>query len=384
MRRPVRRIVQYNHSGTSQWVVEGLREHGKRKRKFFKTEAEAKTWLCLKETELENLGVKAMALTDGVRSMALACMEKLKPLGKTLLDATDFYVEYMAKVERSSTIGEAIKKLIENKTSDGKAKRYLGDLRHRLDRFKEDFGNRNLATLTVEEIDDWLRELSLSPVSRNNYRRVLNVFFNYSKDRGFCPSNPVTKTSKAKEVHLRPGILSVQQLKDLLKASPRNLLPVIVIGSFCGLRPEEIFRLNWKEVNFKRALIEVTSAKSKTAKHRFVTIPPNALKWLELCMKKAGRLKPPNFRKSFQKLLKKVKIKKWPKNALRHSYASYHLAHFQNANKLALEMGHTDSGMIFEHYRTLLSPEDASNYWQIEPKKRASKPAANVLSMVAA
>jgi len=43
--------------------------------------------------------------------------------------------------------------------------------------------------------------------------------------------------------------------------------------------------------------------------------------------------------------------REWPDNALRHSFASCHLAHFKDAAVLALETGHTDSGMIFDHYR---------------------------------
>jgi len=49
------------------------------------------------------------------------------------------------------------------------------------------------------------------------------------------------------------------------------------------------------------------------------------------------------------------------------SFASYHLAHFKDAVALALEMGHTDSGMIFEHYRELVKPKDAERYWSIRP-----------------
>jgi hypothetical protein len=30
----------------------------------------------------------------------------------------------------------------------------------------------------------------------------------------------------------------------------------------------------------------------------------------------------------------------WPRNALRHSFASYHIAHFRDAAALALKMGH--------------------------------------------
>jgi integrase/recombinase XerD len=53
---------------------------------------------------------------------------------------------------------------------------------------------------------------------------------------------------------------------------------------------------------------------------------------------------------------------------LRHSFASYHLAHFKNQNALALEMGHRDSGVTFAHYRQLVTPTNAARYWQIVPQ----------------
>lgn len=66
----------------------------------------------------------------------------------------------------------------------------------------------------------------------------------------------------------------------------------------------------------------------------------------------------------------------WPNNALRHSYASYHLAHFRNAAKLSLEMGHTDQRLIFAHYRELVKPQAAAVYWSIMPQAPA-----NVITM---
>jgi hypothetical protein len=49
------------------------------------------------------------------------------------------------------------------------------------------------------------------------------------------------------------------------------------------------------------------------------------------------------------------------------------LAHFKDAAALALEMGHTDSGMIFNHYRALVKPRDAERYWNILPAKARKK-----------
>ena len=60
----------------------------------------------------------------------------------------------------------------------------------------------------------------------------------------------------------------------------------------------------------------------------------------------------------------------WPDNALRHSFASYHLAHLRDAKALALEMGHTNEDMIFTNYRQLVKPKEAERYWNVRPAAR--------------
>jgi integrase len=77
---------------------------------------------------------------------------------------------------------------------------------------------------------------------------------------------------------------------------------------------------------------------------------------------------------------RRAKIAHWPSNALRHSFASYHLAHFKNAAELVLDMGHTNEQMIFDHYRQLVPPADAARYWKISP---ASGIRGNIVPMSA-
>ena len=75
------------------------------------------------------------------------------------------------------------------------------------------------------------------------------------------------------------------------------------------------------------------------------------------------------YRRRFAEAVKAAGIESWPSNALRHSFASYHLAFHQNAAATALQLGHTDSRLLFEHYRELVHPEDAKAFWQITPGK---------------
>ena len=90
-------------------------------------------------------------------------------------------------------------------------------------------------------------------------------------------------------------------------------------------------------------------------------IQPNLREWLEPVRKHSGKITPENFVKQFQALREVAGVTDWPDNALRHSFASYHLAHFKDAAALALQMGHTDADMIFRHYRQLVRPKQAEN-----------------------
>ena len=116
-----------------------------------------------------------------------------------------------------------------------------------------------------------------------------------------------------------------------------------------------------------RKFIEVKADKAKTKRRRLITIEPNLLAWLTPHAKKSGKVLPPNARNKTEVARKKAGLEKWPENGLRHSYASYHLAHFKDANRLALELGHGTTQMLFAHYRELARPEDAKRYWKIVP-----------------
>jgi integrase len=58
---------------------------------------------------------------------------------------------------------------------------------------------------------------------------------------------------------------------------------------------------------------------------------------------------------------------------LRHSFASYHLARFNDAAALALELGHTSAQLVFQHYRQLVKPKQAERYWKITPAVAGKK-----------
>jgi integrase len=178
----------------------------------------------------------------------------------------------------------------------------------------------------------------------------------------------------AKEPKTDIGILTVAQTARLLESSTSEMLPYLAIGAFAGLRRAELERLDWSEIDFDSGLIQVKAEKSKTAQRRFVTMQPNLREWLMPVRKHRGDVTPREaFNKQFVETREAAGIKEWPENALRHSFASYHLAHFKNAASTALEPGHHDSRVTFAHYRELVRPKEGERYWNIKPAKAEKK-----------
>src|SRR4029077_2368324 len=248
------------------------------------------------------------------------------------------------------------------------SERHLSDIRSRLSVFAEKFDGQMVATITSKEIDTWLRSLPVAPLTRDHYRQVVVLAFNFAVRAGYATANPAARAAKAKVIGQAPEILSVSEAASLLEAATPDVLPYIAIGLFAGLRRAELERLDWSEIDFDSGLIEVTAQNSKTAQRRFVTMQPNLRDWLLPLRQHKGNVTPQNcFRELFEQARAAARITEWPDNALRHSFASYHLAHFKNAASTALEVGHHDSRITFAHYRELVKPKDAERYWSIRP-----------------
>ncbi len=351
------------------WTVKGHYVQGKRVRQFFKTKAEAETFVAQLTIKAENLGTRATQIDPRLHIMAIEAYELLAPRGKTILDAAKFYVNHLSVVERSCTVEELIASLLQRKESDGKRDRYLKDLRTRLAHFQQDYGKRIVATITATDCDDWINSFRLSAQSRNNYRSVLSILFGYAVARGYCADNPLEKVAKAKVIDKPVEVLTPDETRRLLENTEPDMLPYVAIGAFAGLRPAEISRLDWSEVRLDRNFIEVAAAKSKTASRRLVNILPNLKAWIEPLTRTTGRITPPNPRMKLNLARKRAGIERWPSNALRHSFASYHLAKFQDAPALALQLGHTTTAMLFSHYREVVAPVSADEYWAICPQR---------------
>ncbi len=369
MKKPAFRVLPYTDP-RYQFVVRG-KVNGKWTRKYFESKAAAVGYANTQNVEMMNKGREGVEFPTSLRVMAQQCEVRLSEHGKTLADATNHYLAFLEATKRSCTATELVTELLQAKLDDGASDRYLGDLKYRLTRFASDFNGQLVATITGAQIDDWLRSLKVAPVTRNNFRRVLIVAFNYGKGRGYTDGkNPADTTAKAKQIKSPVGILTVEETQRLLDAATPETLPYLAIGAFAGLRSAELARLEWRDVDLGSRLIEVTARNAKLSARRLVKIEPNLAAWIgpsyALHGAKGGRVAPTNLRKRVEAVRRSAGLSEWKSNALRHSFGSYHLAKFNNADALALQMGNSRE-VIMEHYREVVKPKDAKRYWNVKP-----------------
>ena len=255
MKTPKLAVRPYRHHPKYKFVLD-LRPWG-RGRQFYKTRAEADAELRRQKTTLERHGREAVGLPQHEFSDFIRARRTLADYGKTINDAVGFFVDHLERVRRcKTTVAQLADEVLDAKRRDGMSQAYLSDLGIRLARFCRDFGNRPIAGVTVEELDNWLRSLEGSPKSRANYRANVGVLFSYATKRRMLDSNPILHTAKPKLPDNPPEIFTVDELRALLEAAHRlapDVLPMLTIGAFAGLRDAEIKRLDWSEVDPQRA-----------------------------------------------------------------------------------------------------------------------------------
>jgi hypothetical protein len=205
MKRPTLAVRQYRHSSTHPYYLD-LRAF-KQGRKFFKTKGEAEAERLRQITLRERGGREAVGLPLNELSAIVEARRKLAEHGKSIDEAATFYLDHLERIRRCNvTLTQLACEVLAAKKKDGHAPMYLADLRKRLDRFARDFGARPITAISVQELDDWLRNLDCAPKTRANFRANIGVLFSYAERRRMIDTNPVLRTSRPKLIDKAPEI----------------------------------------------------------------------------------------------------------------------------------------------------------------------------------
>lgn len=346
--------------------------------RYFKTRSAAVAFCDLKEVELLNDGRKQGEFTDSEKRAiyrAREITERLAAINEpfSLEDALDHFESHLALCRTSITVNAAYDEFIERKEQEHKrgeiGSRHLSDLQSRLRPFTKKFGRALLATLSATEVEAWLNRLRLSAQTRINYKLRLQNFIGFCLNRKYLKEDPLANIKRPTLSDKPVEIFSVDEASRLLANACDKIRPSLAIGLFTGLRAAEIEKLDWSKVNLESMLIEVVAKSAKTKRRRLVEISANLAAWLAPLAQQEGPVAPTAMvmRTRLKKAMTLAKLKSWPSNGLRHSFASYHYAFWQSADRTASMLGHSDTEILFAHYRELVSSAEAEKFWQIMP-----------------
>jgi integrase len=257
---------------------------------------------------------------------------------------------------------DVIAHLLESKRTSGRRLVYIKSLAGYLSRFSKGRERTPIADITTEDIEDWLDKFPV-PYSRQTWLNRISTLFSFAVRRGHTPANPCDRIDRVRIDHQPPKILTPEQAELMLRIVPGISRTYLILGLYAGIRPDEIVRLTWADINLETKTVRVDG---KTRRRRIVPLEPKTVALLAQCPLRTGPVAPHNttIRRFKRKAKAPLGLPAWLKDVLRHSAASYLLALHGDAGRVATMLGNS-AAILLTHYHEPVSKADCKRFWTV-------------------
>ncbi len=270
--------------------------------------------------------------------------------------------------EKTVTFEKAVAAALEAR-KDRRA-RTIWDFRYFARRFMKrckGLAQRRVRAITSAECAGYIEVAFDTPRQRQKARMVLSGVFSTAMKRGWCDVNPVARVEVPRVVEQRIEILQPNEIERLVETARHyhggSCLAAVGMMLYAGIRPHEVARLNWEQVDIEGGSIAILPQHSKTGGARSVTIHPPLRRLLASCTATTGRICPPQWLWHWHRLRRSAGFTRWVPDVLRHTFASYHLRHFHSYSELQYETGHRDSSLLRTRYVNMSRAQNAASFW---------------------
>lgn len=356
-----------------------LSETGKRSQRFFPTREKANEFSKGLRGSTKEFGEQARTLSPGVAEDAVTALALLRNFGISLTESARFYCEHHDLRSKAPTLEEAWRKGIAmRKNLSG---RYASNLKGWQRRLPKEFAGTNIVDLSAASISEALAKMTNGASAWKSGLRVISAILGDQVKEGTLKENPCTRVATPKvknddEVKL----YTVDELRSLFDAcktykdgKDRNCgdcaIPFAFLA-FAGIRPTELTRLRWDQVNLELSSIRLGGSVTKTGKTRNVRINSTLRAWIDSVpeSQRTGLIIPGRWRFKAARVRREAGLDgRELQDALRHSYGSYKLATENDLDALKLDMGHQHFEVFFAHYHNSMTKEQAAPYWEVLP-----------------
>ena len=285
--------------------------------------------------------------------------------------------EHAKREENAVTVAKALASFLESKKTRVRD-RQIADLKTRLVCFAQDFGRTACRDITTADISAWLAGLRsrreggapLAPLSRNHYRANLPAFFEFAAapSRRWVDRNPVAELEKEVVEEDEPQAYTPNAVAALMQAAldhKPDLLPVLTLWMFCGLRVSEALEIDLGAIDHDEDEFRVRVSKTGP---RMAPLTEAAKAWLNAQPRRKGKAwtqSPRMLVDGMQELFTLAGVEPIA-NGARHSFISYRTAETRDVAKVADECGNSMQ-TIRNHYRQLVTANAAKKFFAIRP-----------------
>lgn len=211
----------------------------------------------------------------------------------------------------------------------------------------------------------------------NRDMRSLKTAMYWSERQGFIPKQDWASVKFIKTPKGRLHFLTLEDLAKLKSVCRGVWRTILFLGSRAGLRPSEIYWLEWSDIDFANGRVHIAPKRHwipKDYERRWVPMPPDLREYLATLAEKRtdSRVLGPedeipttdSMTVYFTRLARKAGLTATP-YTLRHTYASHYVQNGGNIYKLRQYMGHSDisTTQIYAH----LAPGDEDKTIQTMP-----------------
>ncbi len=226
---------------------------------------------------------------------------------------------------------------------------------NRLLRTKPEFGGRNFSELSVSECEEWLNAAFHTNPQFNKARTMLHGLFEFALRREWCDKNPIKRIERKKVIEREILPLKLAETRRLIKTAQLESPSCGVVAAllvYTGIRPREVRRLTWRDIDTEEKTITVRSQCSKTGGVRQVEIPPVLNRFLITHKSEnTSHICPTDWQCRWRKIRDNSGFRgRWIQDILRHTYASFHAKRYADLPRLQLNMGHRDQSLLRSRY----------------------------------
>lgn len=350
------------------WMVNlGRRLTGTRRcRRFFSSESAATQFIADSLSAAKQRGRSAFDISQKLAIEAIEIAAKLEPFGVTLTTAVEFFIRYN-RTAAQACLNDLIPPYLQTKQNP--QYRRAQEISLRL--FAREYGAKHIALIQPSDIEDWLSGKEWAPLNRRNYIRDLSMFFRWSKLHGYIDANPFDRIKRPKVPQKTPEIYTVAETKSLLDAAlahpDLDMLPMLAFCFFSGVRIAEVQRMTWGMVDWPEAEIRLPGEITKTRQPRNIEVIESLRAWIGPNPPKTGQIVSSYRLRRRRTELWQIAGVTTKRNALRHSFASYHAALHRDPGGLQMLLGQQTPSVLFKHYIAATRRSDAEAYFALRP-----------------